>query len=1008
MIDVKILKKVKGTGTTSGVTAGINTVGNTYRGGAVKEAAHAARADVADIAVNAETAALANEANHAATAYDLDENSPVNDKFISKTQDDTASGKITFSAGAEFGSFAEGVSGAVVDTKGNAEVEKLKARKRVDVGEYGAEAGASMFEDETGATHVVADVIHARRKFSAEEIEIKKMSHVGGTFMSSPAAAVISRVSELADNTGATFWRCYFMAADAEGRTVTNDFRSGDLVICKTYNLATEGDGTSGNRYYWRRVVGQPGTTSGAPSEHYIDLSDRQGYRDPSGTSVPAVGDDIVTVGNVEDAARQNVILLSSYDGGAGVAPCLLLYKGINTFELPDNKLTAKLSPSGNVINGVFKVLVNGEYKDVKDYADAAAQTYFDVNITGISTRVTNAEGDITALQQTAEGISLRVSDLVSAHPNLCKPFGDIAVSSDGSAAGYFGAVKPSGVDINALALTRAIPGCRTVTIRLRGRFGTSSTAINVFLGGWTMGVAIPRTAYTGGTEDEVITYTTKTPAAGTPGTSLWVQMVYPDADSDGASDMPTADRACHIASLIIVEGSVIPAELLADDSVTDKLSDTGIDIRKGQVQVTADNFVVVNNSGRQTAMVTADGKLSAHLIDANDITARHVLVGDEQGERVEINPAERAIEIYDNTGKLCTTLDGKKYADGPGDVYSDAASGTVSLAAGSRAASQGTQLQTYTSAEFTVASPCVLQFTAGGITVHVKSDGYTKQPSESPQGRSVGARVAFEVIDSQGTTVRTLWQTYASADAGDWNKEYELFDEIPDKEDTAAFDAATASCAMSPGTYRLRLSVTFEIEDTTKSSGSVMWSAFAAGWSTEGYISRYFANGFILGSASNRYVAAWHDISTGTMCCEVQNADCALRTDGSGPLQVRHSGSSVWMALPLPIMYGRISCTSSAASMDAASTKTYDGSAVTAFTVRREGTGKYHVSYPSSWQSQNFIAGRAVIRLTPVDGSLAVTAVLSAQTALGFSVALYRGSSAVDGSVAFEIHKIA
>ena len=43
----------------------------------------------------------------------------------------------------------------------------------------------------------------------------------------------------------------------------------------------------------------------------------------------------------------------------------------------------------------------------------------------------------------------------------------------------------------------------------------------------------------------------------------------------------------------------------------------------------------------------------------------------------------------------------------------------------------------------------------------------------------------------------------------------------------------------------------------------------------------------------------AWHDNATGAMCFETQNTACALRSDGTGALKVKHLGSSQWMTSP-------------------------------------------------------------------------------------------------------------
>lgn len=1172
MIDVKIIKKPKSKGTMSAGTGGIATNGNGYNAGAADEALHALRADEAAHALQADNAGEAAhalqadnageaahalradnannaaEAIHAASAHTLDADSPVYDEFVSSKNDDIAAGHITFEQG-------------------------LTSKTRVDIGEYSDNTGASAFMDDNGASHVVADYVRVRRKFTAEEVEIKRTTHVGGSFLSSPAAAVISRVTEHTDEQGFRFWRCYFDACDSQGRTVSNDFRQNDMVRCRTFNLETAGDGTTGNRYYWRLAIGLPGTVSsvyndrtssrlpnlcttpyptglhfkdganeiygpdGGPTarmdkptpgtnytmrltgtwphdaqgrpcgvtifaggwnhgvtigdkanstdgtgfiggisdeeitlhftadsdpsaltgdiwvyaaiydndtainyedikitsiaivegnvpsiigrpvlEHYVQLSDREGWKDPLGTSIPAAGDHIVTVGNTTYPERQNVIMLSSYDGGEGTAPCLLLYKEIDTFSLPDTRLTARLSPQGNIINGEFRVMVDGTYKSVKDYADSAAKTYFDVNIAGITARVEGAETDILELTATADGITstvsqntadiaqiqqkaseitLRVGELETPRANLCAPLtADLVPYPADSGTGYFGEKTGDGVDIDALTLIRPIPPGTTVTIRLRGRFGSTSTGLYLWLGSWDIGVNIPRSAYQGDIDNEVVTYTAVTSAQGTPGTSLHIAMTYGDSDNDSVPDMPQADKtACRIASVIIVEGSSIPADLLAEDGITERLYGTGIDIRKRNITVTADNFVVQNNKGQQSAVITADGKIAAALIDADNITARNVEVGDPEGEHVSITPDTESIEIYDNNGRLRTTLSGESYVNGPADVYDGTSGGDISAPARTveLPAKSGTA-QTFNLCEFTVGAPCVLEFSAGSITANVASytDEYLGQAgmSNSPY---VSARIALELTDTGGVTQQSLWTGGAYADASMGTNDGHVID-------TAAYDFTRHSCRLAPGTYRLRLTVTFVFGNAGNVAGRVVLSAVAGRWSSEGYISRYFANGFILGSRYDRYVAAWHDNTTGAMCFEAQNTDCALRLDGTGA-KVKHLGSSAWMALPMPVAFGRVNYSNGTLTVQSDFLKTFDGTAATAFSASRQSAGMYRVNYPTAWQAHNFHPGAVLLRLTGLSGS---SPTIRNQDASGFNVQL-----AGDGDFAFELWKL-
>lgn len=87
----------------------------------------------------------AGEADHAHSAYDLDEDSPARKQFLSRVADDVAAGHITFQqgltalltaylkGGAHFGDFVAGYAGGTVDADGNGELESLTIRSYLKV-----------------------------------------------------------------------------------------------------------------------------------------------------------------------------------------------------------------------------------------------------------------------------------------------------------------------------------------------------------------------------------------------------------------------------------------------------------------------------------------------------------------------------------------------------------------------------------------------------------------------------------------------------------------------------------------------------------------------------------------------------------------------------------------------------------------------------------------------------------------------------------------------------------
>ncbi|QUB69057.1 hypothetical protein J5A68_02810 [Prevotella melaninogenica] len=215
----------------------------------------------------------------------------VDPRFLRKNIPDTAQEVITFLKGIEFGdNFVKDGS------------------------------GAGIYKDDNGQWHIDTDYIHARKKLTAEEVEIMKTSHIKGKVVNSAGGFVISRIEKIADA-----WRCYFVQQDSEGRRVYNSMRKDDLALCETFNLV-DNNGQTVNHYWHRRVT--------AVGTDYVDVADNTNVDDyASGSDTPQVGDEVVQLGNLTIKERQSAIIQSAAGEGS---PYFKIIKGINSFTLPD------------------------------------------------------------------------------------------------------------------------------------------------------------------------------------------------------------------------------------------------------------------------------------------------------------------------------------------------------------------------------------------------------------------------------------------------------------------------------------------------------------------------------------------------------------------------------------------------------------------------------------------------------------------------------------------------
>ena len=241
--------------------------------------------------------------------------------FIRKDADDEARGTIDFKKGVKFG---EGGKVEILDNN---------------------------------SAKLTIEYLEVTKKASFTSLEIQEKTHVGGQILVTPAAINCGEVEEI-DNA----YRCYFQTKGEDGDEIFNQFALGDQAICQTFN-------TWGSRYYWRKVVGV--------GEDYIDLSNVEGEYDED-SDAPMAGDKIIQLGNQSDTTRQNAIVIAAYGDGS---PYIIHYKGINAFEIPDDKIVTKLSSTENIFTGKVHMELGSdgletlpEWLDVKGIATNAQE----------------------------------------------------------------------------------------------------------------------------------------------------------------------------------------------------------------------------------------------------------------------------------------------------------------------------------------------------------------------------------------------------------------------------------------------------------------------------------------------------------------------------------------------------------------------------------------------------------------------------------------------------------
>ncbi len=344
MIDIKVIKKPKNEGGTSA----LRTSGTAYGGMAVKEAAHAAKADIAELAkeaVHATDSDHAVEADHskeADHAVNADESKHALEADHAKEADNADKW--------DYHEFDDYLNQPVRKTDGvtfdSVTSDSIRSAGQFVDGLLGA--GFQLWKGEDGRTYLTVDKLTVRQTMAVLELLIEKVRSVGGQICVSAANGRIKTVEESGEH--------YLITFEQE-----NMFVQHDLVRCQTFT-------GKDMRSYWVEVTDVTEAGIVVVKEEFEGVE-------------PKEGDECVLMGNTANSDRQNMVLISATEDGQ---PRVDVMDGVSgkTFDnalrarlgnldgIKDDKFPADRQPRGNglyadnaYMKGTF-VLETGE--DVK------------------------------------------------------------------------------------------------------------------------------------------------------------------------------------------------------------------------------------------------------------------------------------------------------------------------------------------------------------------------------------------------------------------------------------------------------------------------------------------------------------------------------------------------------------------------------------------------------------------------------------------------------------------
>ena len=282
----------------------------------------------------------------------------LDEKSLSSVHDDIALGIIRFMQGLKLGNGEKSIDAEGNAVLGNAvlgDVQMLDAvlRRIVSLGYDGAtQQGFGIVDRGDGKFRLDIHDLQVWGKAIFQELEVRKLSYVGGNVYLSGSGGRIFKTEELIEADKLKGWRCWLLADD--GTTATqNMWRVGDQARCQTFGLA---DKQKPTRSWWRLVT--------AVSEENVALTDEVGNvlydgkkfgwieiandNCEPGSDVPMAGDTIVLDGNQNpnERDRQGVMILETTGPNT---PRIVAYKGVVGYTHEGCEVF-KLSPEGSRI----------------------------------------------------------------------------------------------------------------------------------------------------------------------------------------------------------------------------------------------------------------------------------------------------------------------------------------------------------------------------------------------------------------------------------------------------------------------------------------------------------------------------------------------------------------------------------------------------------------------------------------------------------------------------------
>lgn len=309
-------------------------------------------------------------------------------EFVSRLQDNTAKGTITFQKVQKFlqGILIGNNNAYSIDANGNVTINLLNSADYDDA----TQSGYGFYRRKDGKFGLNVTDLSVWGKAYFNNLTIRELTYVGGNLVFSPSAGKIFEVREIYNETTneLTGWKCYLLADDGTTAT-TNMFEVDDQVRCETFNIKAGVYENVSNKFYWRKI-----TEVSTDNEEITDANNNILYDGKKfswivisatdkaeGSDNPAAGDTIVLMGNRTNTDRMSFVIKETYGDNA---PREVGYTNVHSYTLGDSNLVYEISPKKVRFYTKYYEQVNVDGSIVKtinyrgDWKQGDTYTYYD------------------------------------------------------------------------------------------------------------------------------------------------------------------------------------------------------------------------------------------------------------------------------------------------------------------------------------------------------------------------------------------------------------------------------------------------------------------------------------------------------------------------------------------------------------------------------------------------------------------------------------------------------